>query len=143
MRVLGVDIGLKRTGLAISDELGISVKMLPNLSVKTQKLALEKILFLIKDFSVTVVVIGMPLPKTTGSIAIASRANALKHKLDEALSGLGLTVETHLVDETMTSKRAMTQLVASNVPQRKRRALLDGASAAILVEDFLTAWKHG
>lgn len=137
MRVLGIDVGLKRTGLALSDELGISVRLLPNLQANSRDAAIERIVTLVKDFSIKAIVIGRPDPNTAGSVAIARRAEGLKEALDQTFSSLGLVVTTHLWDEAHTSKRAMAHLVEANVPQKKRHNLLDAASAAILVEDFL------
>lgn len=137
MRVLGIDVGLKRTGLALSDELGISVRFLPNLQANRREDALEKIISLVNEYSIQAVVIGRPDPNTPGSMAIAKRADGLKLALDQAFMSRGLVVTTHLLDEAQTSKRAMRNLVAAQVPQKKRLTLLDAASAAILVEDFL------
>jgi len=139
VRVLGVDIGLKRTGLAMSDERGLSVRILPNLYAKSQAQAIDQLVSIICESAVVVVVIGRPEPKTTGSIAIARRADALKAKLAEKLEVLDVKAEIILWDEAMTSKRAIKQLVEADVPKKKRKMLLDGASAAILVEDFLAS----
>lgn len=137
MRVLGIDVGLKRTGLALSDETGTAIRYLPNLLAKSQKQAMEKILCLINEFSIKVIVIGSPEPKTTGSKAIASRASGLKNALDNVSKSQGLAVEIYLWNEASTSKQAMANLVRAQVPQKKRKSLLDAASAAILIEEFL------
>jgi putative Holliday junction resolvase len=137
MRVLGIDVGLKRTGLAVSDALGISVRMLPNLQANSQKAALEKIISLINELSVEAVVIGRPQANTVGSKAIFKRAEGLKLALEMQVVSLGLNTRIYLWDETQTSKKAMSNLVNAEVPLKKRRNLLDAASAAVIVEDFL------
>lgn len=141
MRVLGVDIGLKRTGLALSDETGTAIRLLPNLTAQSRAAALSKILNLVRDFSIQAIVIGCPSPNTTGSKAIASRALGLKQALDEALHEHGLAVKTFVWDETLTSKKASSKLVEAGVPKKKRSLMLDAASAAILVEEFLYTHK--
>ena len=142
MRVLGVDIGLKRTGLAISDETGIAIKLLPNLLAHSRAKALEKIMALIKEMSIEAVVIGCPKPATPGSKAIASRALGLKVALDEALLNANFLTKTFIWDESLTSKRASAQLIEAGIPKKKRALMLDAASAAILVEEFLHAHKE-
>ena len=137
MRVLGIDVGIKRTGLALSDESGIAIRILPNLLAHSRKAALEKILSLVHEFEIGAIVIGCPEKKTTGSIAIASRAEGLKVALLAELAKTSPGVTVHLWGEEMTSKKAMTHLVSAKVPQKKRRAMLDGASAAVLVEEFI------
>lgn len=139
MRVLGVDIGIKRTGLAISDETGISVRLLPNLVAHSRTAAIEKLLSLINEFDIKTIVIGCPQPKTSGSQAIFSRANGLKKALDEQILSLNLAVTVVLWDESLTSKKAAKILALSAVPQKKRKALLDSASASIIVEDYLAS----
>jgi putative Holliday junction resolvase len=139
MRVLGIDVGLKRTGLALSDETGTAVRLLPNLHANSRQVAIEKIVNLIKDFNVEAVVIGKPDANTTGSIAIARRADGLKDALVDVMRERGLVVQIHVWDEDHTSRRAMASLVDAGVRQKKRKDLLDAASAAMIVEDFLQA----
>lgn len=141
MRVLGIDLGLKRSGLAISDEMGIAVRILPNLIEKNQRDVMEKIISYIVELNIGVVIIGQPSPMTTASKTIAKRAQSLKEILIEVLQKLGLNVLVYLQDEAMTSKRGMAHLVSLDIPQKKRRAMLDGAAAAMLVEDFLASGK--
>lgn len=137
MRVLGVDIGLKRTGLALSDETGSAIKLLPNLVARSRAQAVDKIVHLVLDFTIKVVVIGCPRPNTTGSKAIASRAAGLKEALEVCFHEQSLEVSVILWDEELTSKSASAKLVAAGVPKKKRTTMLDAASAAILVEEFL------
>lgn len=141
MRVLGVDIGLKRTGLALSDETGVAIKLLPNLVAHSRAQAVDKITRLVLDFTIKAVVIGCPRPNTTGSKAIASRAAGLKEALEACFQERGLVVLVTLWDEEFTSKSASAKLVSAGVPKNKRTTMLDAASAAILVEEFLYEYK--
>jgi putative holliday junction resolvase len=140
MRVLGIDLGLRRSGLAVSDEMGIAVRILPNLIEKNQRDVMEKIISYIAELNIGVVIIGSPAPKTTASKTIARRATSLKEQLLEVLPKLGLNVAVYLQDEAMTSKRGLAYLISLDVGQKKRREMLDGAAAAMMVEDFL-AWS--
>jgi putative Holliday junction resolvase len=137
MRVLGIDVGLKRTGLAISDESGTAIRYLPNLKAKDRAQAMEAILSLVEEFCIQAIVIGLPEPKTTASKTIASRAHGLKEALDALFKAQDLNIKTYLWDETMTSQKALPHLVAAGYAQKKRKALLDAASAGLLIEEFL------
>jgi putative Holliday junction resolvase len=141
MRVLGIDMGLKRTGLAVSDETGTAIRHLPNLLAHSRTLALEKVLSLVKELSIKAVVIGKPEVRTDGSKAISMRAEGFKSALEEAFKAEGLQVEVYLLNEEYTSKKAMANLIEAGVPQKSRALMLDSASAAVLVEDFLKAKK--
>jgi putative Holliday junction resolvase len=137
MRVLGLDLGLFRTGLAMSDETGTAIRLLPNLLAKNRAQAIEKIISLVNEFAISVILIGYPEQKTPQSIAIASRAEGLKKTLDDFFHAQSLSIEVHLWDEALSSKRALAKLTDAGLPQKKRRSLLDSASAAVLIEDFL------
>jgi putative Holliday junction resolvase len=137
MRVLGIDIGLKRTGLALSDESGLAIRFLPNLLAKNRAHAIEQILSLVHEFAIATIVIGLPEKKSLASKAIASRAEGLKKALDLIFTDLSRTVQVYLWDEALTSKKALKQLNEAGLSEKKRRAKLDAASAALLVEDFL------
>lgn len=137
MRVLGVDLGLKRTGLALSDEKGISIKLLPNLLAHSRAKAIEKIIHLIKDFQVKAVVIGFPKPNTLGSKAIYTRAMGLSESLKISCAQENLNVAIFLWDEAMTSKQASRKLIEANIPLKKRSLMIDAAAAAVIVEEFL------
>jgi putative Holliday junction resolvase len=141
MRVLGIDIGLKRSGLALSDELGVAVRRLPNLKADSRKAAVAQILALVVEHNVEAVVIGVPEAITKESTAIHTRASGLAEGVKAALFEERLATGVFLWDESFTSKKALANLVAVDIGQRRRKELLDGESAAVLVEDFL-AWKQ-
>jgi putative Holliday junction resolvase len=137
MRILGIDIGLKRTGLALSDELGLSVSLMPNLQAKSRDIAVSKLLELVKARNITTIIIGHPEPRSDYSKAVAKRAEGLSFALAEQALIMGLDLQIKLWDEAYSSKRAALLLVQSGVSKEKRKAKLDGAAAAIMVEDFL------
>lgn len=138
MRVLGIDIGLKRTGMAISDELGLSVRMLPNLVAHGRALAVEKIMRLVVEEKVMCIVIGEPEGKSEYSKAVLSRALGLKVALESFIEEHQLSVTVVMWDETLTSKRAAERLHQSGLKRVSRQNKLDAASAAILVEEYLS-----
>lgn len=141
MRVLGIDIGLKRTGLAMSDELGISVSILPNLQARSRAMALEKLLSLVNEFGIKVIVIGLPQARTEHSKAVVSRVLGLEQALQTLVAEQGLALTIALVDETLTSKHAAQRLASSGVSRKQRKIKLDGAAAAIMVEHYLISHK--
>jgi putative Holliday junction resolvase len=137
MRVLGIDIGMKRTGLALSDELGLSISLLPNLYAPNQKVALEKICSLVHEFGISVIVIGLPEGRTEHSKAVRTRAIGLRRALEANGVEQGLSLKIVLFDEAYSSKNAVRTLVMSGVPKKKRQEKLDAAAAAYLVEQYL------
>ena len=137
-RVLGIDIGIKRTGLAISDALGISVKPLPNLKPKSRKEDADFIIDLALGSHVKTIVIGYPiLPRSGDEGPMAKRARGFKEALEELISSLGADILVVLIEECYTSQYAQKRLIQSGVKKKKRTQLLDSEVARMLVEEFL------
>lgn len=137
-RVLGIDIGLKRTGLAVSDALGISVRPLPNHQPKSRKEDVDFVLGLCEQEGVSVIVIGYAvLPQSGNESPMARRARGFKEALDAALSESKAAVEVVLIDECYTSKNAVKRLIESGIKKEKRKQMLDSEVARMLVEEYL------
>lgn len=136
-RVLGVDLGIKRTGLALSDELGISVEPLPTLVPKSRAEDVAFLVALCAARGVDDVVVGLPLLPSGDDGPMTKRARGFAAALEEALRGTPTRV--HLVDESGTSKLAAKRIAESGVKKSKRKAALDAEAARILVLEFLAA----
>lgn len=137
-RVLGVDLGLKRTGLALSDELRVTIRALPNLEVKSRAEDVARLVDAVLEWDVVDVVIGHPLmPRSETEGPMAKRARGFALALQENLAARSLATLVHLVDERGSSRRAAERLVESGVRKKHRKAALDGEAARILVEEFL------
>lgn len=133
-RVLGIDLGLKRTGLAVSDELGLSVRPLPNLTPKSRDEDVRFLVAQVVELAVDDVLVGRPKAG-----AIERRAPGFAEALQHALRQAGLGTCVHLVDEDFSSKDAAARLVASGVKKSERKAALDSEAARGLVLAFLAS----
>ena len=133
-RVLGVDVGLKRTGLAVSDELRVSVRALANLIPKSRAEDVAALVGTITELDVRDVVIGLPLlPRSGDDGAMAKRVRGFAGALHAALTTHALPCRVHLLDERHSSTDATARLVASGIRRDKRKAALDGEVARGLV----------
>ncbi len=141
MKVLGIDIGIQRTGMAISDELGLSVRMLPNLVAHSRALAVQRIMTIVNNEKVDVIVIGEPEGQSEYSRAVASRALGLKEELNKVIQENNFQVTIVMWDESYSSKKAAGNLLASGLKKKDRQLKLDAASAAVLVEEYLGQLK--
>jgi putative Holliday junction resolvase len=140
MRVLGVDLGLKRTGLAVSDELGLTARALPTLTPRSRAEDVQFLVEQIEQLEVSDVVIGLAsLPRSGDVGPMAKRAQGFAAALEGALRQAALDVTVHLVDESYSSKRASERLVESGVKRSKRKEALDGEVARGLVLDFIAS----
>jgi putative Holliday junction resolvase len=131
-RILALDLGKKRIGLAVSDELGITAQGLPTLERRNKRLDFAALMALVKENNVRQIVLGLPLRMSgeEGTQADWVRAFA------EELKGY-VDVPIDLRDERWTSKQAERVLMGSGVKQGERKSAIDRLSAVILLQDYL------
>ncbi len=131
MRVLGIDYGNRRIGLAISDEIGLIAHGLPTLTHKAEAQVLAALRQLIEEHDIAEIVVGLPR-NMDGSIGPqAEKAMAFA----ESLEALGLPV--HLVDERLTTERAKRALEEAGLTSPKHRAKRDRMAAQFILQTFL------
>lgn len=141
-RILALDIGDRRIGLAITDELGITAQPLFTLHRTSLKADLKAIARFIRQRTVSVVVSGLPLNAdgTEGPQAIKARAFAAE------IEAAHPELEHHLLDERLTSRDAHELLSETGYRSRfegrearlDRRELIDQVAAVLLLEAFLS-----
>ena len=139
MRVVGIDLGERRVGVAVSDSEGTLAspyEVIERSGDPTRDHA--EIVRVVTDVGAAMVVVGLPLSLdgTEGQAAQAARAEA------ESLAGaVGVPVETH--DERLTSVSAGRSLAGSGLPsrarRRARRGSVDKVAAAIMLQSWLDA----
>ncbi|MGC9372367.1 MAG: Holliday junction resolvase RuvX [Thermovirgaceae bacterium] len=130
-RHLGLDIGTKRIGVAVSDPLGSFAQGVAVLNANEDWVrALDG---LVKEYRVAVIVVGMPL-RTDGSAGPeAEKIEALKKVLAERYDDLDV-VEW---DERFTTVRAEQALLEGDVSRKGRKSRIDMVAASILLQDYL------
>ena len=138
-RVLGVDLGAQRIGLALSDPLGMTAGPLM-VWRRTGDVAADHaaILRAAIENEASVIVVGIPLSLSTGRPGPAARAmleevTALTEQA--AAADPPLTVETH--DERLTTVTAQRSLATGGVRAKKRRGLVDMVAAAVMLQSWL------
>ena len=133
-RVLAIDLGQKRIGLAVSDELGITAQALPTYLRTELAKDLEHIAALVKEKAVVTVLLGLPLMLDGSEGMAVSHVRAFEEALRPLLPEGVVLAE---LDERMTTARAGKELRPLGRHSTLRRAgELDRAAAQIL----LTAW---
>lgn len=131
-RILALDIGLRRIGLAVSDELGITAQGLPTLQRRDLRSDLDALSSLIQQYKVRLVIAGNPLHMSGRESPGTARAVEFTARL-RARTG----VEVRLWDERLTTREASRVLVESGISIRKRAQAVDRLSAVILLESYL------
>ena len=138
MRILGLDLGEKNIGVAVSDELGWTAQGLGSIQRGgTIENDLDKIKVMVQKYGVEKIVVGLPR-NMDGSIGNQAR-KALNFA--EVLTGrLSLPVETW--DERLSTVAAERLLIEADVSRKKRRRVVDKMAASIILQGYLNAHSN-
>ena len=137
MRVLGIDVGARRIGLAISDPSRTLARPLTTLAVTNPSDAIDRVVDLVgrlraEDDGLETIVVGLPSrldwTPTEATPSVLAFIDALKTRTMMPVATEG---------ERLTSHEADQRLAATERDWRKRKRMLDAAAAAIILQDYL------
>lgn len=142
MRLLGLDIGQKRIGVAISDPMGIIAQGYTTIKMdKDLKKTENDILDIVKQNQVKRVIMGIPLnmngTKGTSAKKVIEFADKLRRRLTP------LKVELKLWDERLTTKQAKKGLLFADLSRNKRKKVIDMLSAQVILQSYLDSKRGG
>jgi len=133
-RVLGLDVGSKTIGLAVSDPLGITAQGLETIRRKNKRTDLAQLAKVIKDYAVVEIVVGYPL-RLSG--ATGTQSEKMQVFAEELRKKFALPV--HLWDERLTSSQANRLLRDSEVSIKKRGQAVDRMAATLILQSWMEA----
>lgn len=139
MRALGLDVGSKTIGIALTDEAGIAAHPLTVLARVGNSGDAAAILTLISAHSVTDVVVGMPFEL---SGRIGHRARKVCDLIAVVRPILPAGVALHEQDERFTTAEAERVLLAADVSRQKRKEVIDQQAAALILQGWLDAKRR-
>jgi len=139
MRILGIDYGEKRIGLAVSDELEITARGISVIERKSKKADMEAISSAVSEYGVDRIVVGYPL-RLDGSAGIQCG------KVDRFIASLREVVAVPVItwDETLSTKQAEELMREAGVKRKKKRGMVDRIAAGFILQDYLNKKaRHG
>jgi putative holliday junction resolvase len=136
MRALGLDVGTKAIGIALTDEANIAAHPLTVLSRSGNSADAEAIRALTAEHGVTDVIVGMPY-ELSGRIGF--RARRVQDLIDVLRETLGETVAVHDQDERFTTSEAERVLIEADVSRAKRSEVIDQQAATLILQAWLDA----
>jgi putative Holliday junction resolvase len=136
-RILAIDFGTKRMGLAISDALGITAQGLRTLERTNMENDLRAIKSLVNVYSAERVILGNPVGHGGNKSAMSERVAAFAEKLRRILD-----CPVELWDERLTSVEANRMLRDSGISIEKRRRAVDRVAVTLLLQGYLD-WRAG
>jgi putative Holliday junction resolvase len=131
-RILALDLGKKRIGIALSDELGITAQGLPTLERRNKRADFAALASLVRENNVRQIVLGLPLRMSGEEGTQADWARSFAEELRGHVD-----VPIDMRDERWTSKQAERVLMGSGVRQQDRKPAIDRIAAVILLQDYL------
>lgn len=136
-RILGLDIGDKRIGIALSDELGLTAQPIFTLHRSTPRADLKSIARMVRKHKATALVAGLPLHMSGDPSPQAKKARAFAEELAQ-ITGLPLSFQ----DERLTSREAEEILRNTGRTGAEHKHLIDQLAAALILQDFLDAKQN-
>ena len=135
--ILGLDIGDARTGVAISDELGIAAHPLCTIQRKSRKALLAELQELIAVHKVERIVIGLPLQLDGETGVQARKVKRFAEKLEQHVN-----LPIIFLDESFTTFEATQILQGTKKRRKKRKQVIDQVAAVLILEGYLEELRN-
>lgn len=131
-RILAIDYGRKRIGLALSDELGLTAQPLAVLTRRNRLADLKRLREICERYSVRHIIVGCPVHITGEEGEMAAEASRFASRLTKVLN-----IGIEMIDERLTSWQARQTLSETNRRSSMKRGAVDDVAAAVLLRDYL------
>jgi putative holliday junction resolvase len=135
-RILGLDVGDRRIGVAVSDELGLTAQPVLTLVRRNRREDMRSLARLVRKYGCIRIVVGHPLYMSGDVSPQALKAQAVAEAL-AAETG----VEVTLWDERLSTTEAHRHLDAAGRPGTTRREVIDQVAAVLILQSFLDAQR--
>ncbi|MBQ7129087.1 MAG: Holliday junction resolvase RuvX [Clostridia bacterium] len=137
MKIMSIDLGLSRTGIAVCDPLEMLASPHTVIFEKYEPKLIEKIIGVTKEINPELIVVGYPL-NMDGSAGERAKECERISKIIEEKSG----IKTELYDERCTTVMSHNVLNVTNVRGKKRKNIVDAVAAVMILESFLEYRKN-
>ncbi len=131
-RILAIDFGARKIGLAITDELGLTAQGLPTYYRSNKKADFDHFRRVIKQYGVAEIVMGLPLRMSGIEGIQAEKVQAFAEELRRRFK-----LPVHLFDERLTSVEANRVLRETEMSIRRRAEVVDQLAATLILESFM------
>ncbi len=132
MRYLGLDLGKKTLGIAVSDSYGIIASFYKNIRYDDENKLLNELKVIIDKLDVDVLVLGFPKNMDNSVGFRGAETIEFKEKLESITDK-----KVVLQDERLTTKVAESVLIDADLSRKKRKKVIDGVSAVVILQSYL------
>lgn len=138
MRIMGLDVGTKTVGIAVSDSFGWTAQGIETIKINEElgELGLSRVKELQEQYEVEQFVVGYPKNMNN---TVGPRGKASEHYAEQLREMFGLPVV--LWDERLTTMAAERVLIEADVSRKKRKSVIDKMAAVMILQGFLDSKK--
>lgn len=133
-RILGLDVGARRIGIAVSDPLGMTAQGLSTLQRRNRRFDIGEIRKLLEEYEVREIVVGNPLRMSGQSGTQAEKMATFAAQLQQTFS-----IPVHLWDERLSTAEAHRLLDETDIRDSRRKEVIDKMAAVLILQSFLDA----
>ena len=139
MRKLGLDVGIKTVGVAVSDPLGVIATGVTTIERVGIRKDTGKVIDYIKEYGCDTVVIGLPLNLDGEDTLSTERAREFRHMLENKLKSSGplSKVKVEWQDERFSTVEAEEVLIEANMSREDRKKIIDRQAAIVILQRYL------
>ncbi len=135
-RIVGIDLGSRRIGVAVSDGLGLTAQPHATIARRGGLRDLEAIAAVVREFAAERVVLGLPIDPEGAEGRAARSARVFADRLREAIA-----VPVDLIDESFSTVEAEAVLLEANLSRARRKQVVDRVAAAVILQRWLDAHR--
>ena len=137
MRILGLDVGAKTIGVAVSDPFGWTAQGLATVFRRSLAKDLAAVCSYIRDYEATEVVVGLPLNMNGSRGPSAAAAEQFADAIKKAAQAEGLTITVTMRDERLSTVAAQRVLLEGDVSRRSRKQVIDKMASVLILQCHL------
>ncbi len=138
MRILCLDIGAKRIGMAASDPLGLTAQGIGVLARRGDKHDFEAIAEKCQELDAQLILVGLPLNAEGEVGPEAAKVKAFSERLEVYMRKRNMDIPIKTWDERYSTVQAEKRLIAADVSRAKRKNVIDKMAAVVILEDYLS-----
>ena len=144
MRKIGLDVGDKTVGIAVSDELGLTAQGITTLERVGIRKDTGKIIDMAKEYGCDTIVVGLPLKLDGTDSPQTQKVREFATMLSNKIRSMGIKgLEVVWQDERLTTAMAERILIAADLSREKRKKVIDKQAAVIILQSYLDRLSQG
>lgn len=142
MKLIGLDVGDKTIGIAVSDDLMLTAQGVCTLERVGIRKDADSVIDLAKQYGCTAIIVGLPLMLSGNDSPQTEKVRAFALMLENKLRSTGAAIPVIFQDERFSTKIAEDVLIQGDVSRKKRKDVIDKQAAMIILQSYMDALRY-